>query len=74
MRLSVSVTEVGSDIINCQRSTPSSFLTKRSTPSGGFLKEKEYSFLTKRSTPFGQFVEQKEYSFCSIFGAKGVLV
>ena len=53
---------------------PSSFLTKRSTPSGGFLKEKEYSFLTKRSTPFGQFVEQKEYSFCSIFRAKGVLV
>ena len=57
-----------------ERSPPSSFLTKRSTPSGGFLKEKEYSFLTKRSTPFGQFVEQKEYSFCSIFGAKGVLV
>ena len=51
-----------------------SFLTKRSTPSGGILKEKEYSFLTKRSTPFGPFFDQKEYSFWSIFEAKGVLV
>ena len=51
-----------------------SFSTKRSTPSGGILKEKEYSFLTKRSTPFGPFFDQKEYSFWSIFEAKGVLV